>query len=547
MTVPVKLTFDARLAAAVLLVSFMALGLFIRVQGNSQYALNPDETMLSMILREPSPKGSWSSVWRQAHPPLMSVLLHGLMRLSLSELSLRCVSLVPGTLLILASYLLGRSACGGAAGLTMAALAAFGSGPVLLSQLVRPYALLLLFLTTAFWALLEYLRTREGRWLCAYALCAALSLCSHYAAVMPLAAMAAVWAGRAILRGERGGAARAAVAHLPAAAALGALYFLQLSSMDPATLGISYYGKFLPQTVGGYIEKVRDVFAYLFAVDQGGRWLALAAAGAVHLAMSRRRLLLGMIGGPLLIHLALTAAGKYPLGYSRHSAHLFPTLALLIGAAAQGVCDLMGGRLRPPGWALTVCAATGLILSLAIVSGYRASDYLRRLPSTVEFPLTRAREGKLFALLADRARAGDLILTNMMTWHYFTRDSSKAADPLRSSSPIFLPAEEGWIPSFPATPYAWVNAWRGVGCVILGRYDFSGLRLGGLLQDLRKNGLLGEAETVWLVDSGWKRDGIAALLDGSLPYRRVVRREFSEGASGVYSVRTTDIRRLAKP
>jgi predicted membrane-bound mannosyltransferase len=122
----------------------LVIGMFIRIWGLWNYAFSPDEVMLASVAIGDSLHDVWSALRDQTNAPLMYGILYGLIKISPDELMLRCISLLPGAGLILVFFLLGRRISGMASGVTMAYLAAFSCGAIQISQVVRPYSLLVL-------------------------------------------------------------------------------------------------------------------------------------------------------------------------------------------------------------------------------------------------------------------------------------------------------------------------------------------------------------------------------------------------------------------
>ncbi|MCX5898584.1 MAG: glycosyltransferase family 39 protein, partial [Proteobacteria bacterium] len=168
-------------------------GIFIRIWGLWNYAFSPDEVMLSCVAAADSFSALWEGIKVQTNAPLMYVLLHLLIMLSKNEMLLRCISLIPGAGLIFIFYLLGKKVSGTVSGITMAFLCAFGYGAVQISQVVRPYSMLLLFLSGALYFFVSCLEKPEKKYLLRYSFCMILARATHYPAVMTCAAIGSTW------------------------------------------------------------------------------------------------------------------------------------------------------------------------------------------------------------------------------------------------------------------------------------------------------------------------------------------------------------------
>jgi hypothetical protein len=167
-----------RLRAAELLavLALVAAAAWLRLAGLSDWQLSWDDMWHLMDAQQASLLAVLDrNLHDQIHGPLAYVLRYGLLGLSHDPLALRATSLVPGLLLVPVFALLGRELLGRAAGLFLAAVAAFADALVVLSQVLRAYSLLLLLLSLALLALAVYERTRRRGALAAFGLCAALA------------------------------------------------------------------------------------------------------------------------------------------------------------------------------------------------------------------------------------------------------------------------------------------------------------------------------------------------------------------------------------
>lgn len=140
------------------------------------------------------------------HPPGHSALLWGTVRiLGTSETAVRFPSVIAGTLLVPALYVLGRRFYGRATGLIAAGLATVAPFLVWYSQEARMYAFFMLFAVGTAWAQDRVLREggRARDW-AAYALFTAALLWVHYFALLWVLVQQLIFLGAVLLRFKRG-------------------------------------------------------------------------------------------------------------------------------------------------------------------------------------------------------------------------------------------------------------------------------------------------------------------------------------------------------
>ena len=539
-----------RYAVPVLLLWLVVIGLFIRIWGLWNYGFSPDEVMLALVPVGDNLSQVWQSFKDQTNGPFMYGVIYCLMKISYSELVIRCMSLIPGALLIMMFFFLGRTVSGTISGLAMAYMAAFSSGEILVSQLIRPYSLLLFFLTGALWFFFSYFGTREKKYLYGYSLFAAFSLITHYPAVICLAAIVIVWLAHSIIQKKPPGEfANILIYNIPPFIIFGVLYLSQISDwiggskLDrfQSLINQTYYSVLFPQTLSGFIQNTYDLFQYLFLPPYGTWLMVLAGAGVVSLWRSSRRSLVVIIFSTFVINFALAFFKIYPFGESRHSIYLFPMVAVLAGAAVQsGYNCLMNNvipflsktfslKIESLRMQLLFLGITGILVStFAIAFSYRQSDFLRRSEYTArynEFPLKRAVLEKVFEYLTEHMRPNDIILTDIKTSFYFRYDQLP-------NQPHFITLS--W--------YCSKIAWKGFNYFYIHKYSFDEIEVViGTLRGIHQHVDLKNFSKVWLVNIGWGGDEIETLLSKKPEYRFLFHKELSAEAGCIYSVKTEDI------
>lgn len=337
--------------------AIIVLGFGLRASGFTEPWLNPDEGIYYQLAVSRSWSHFFEGVANNAHPPLQYLLLRGLSALSSDFTFLRSPSLLAGTLTIYAMIRLGTEAAGWRTGLLAGAAVALAPGAIVLSQVMRPYALLLLLLTTAAWLGLRTLRTHRPRDLILHTLALGLALCTHYAAYLALPVFAALLLGDAFLADRT---LRERVRRCAAQGVLVSVGFAAYSlHVQPFLLGgplqreaqrgwlapFMHDGAF--DTWLGFIDAQRYLFGAAFEVPA----VLLFLLGLVALLMQRRwapALLGAGVAGAAAIAAALELL---PLGSTRHSVYL-AAFTVPVMAAPPAALWARGWRLWLPAAAL---------------------------------------------------------------------------------------------------------------------------------------------------------------------------------------------------
>jgi hypothetical protein len=218
----------------------------------------------------------------------------------------------------------GRGAAGAVTGLLAAALIAFNGEAIDLSQLIRPYALLLALLSAALYTLLVYMRSPSDRLLAAYGALIAAALLTHYSAVLGVAVLSAL-----VLHERVAGNLSHRIwwgllgTHAAAGLLILGLYLFHLRTLMSSQLATSALDGWLAHwLVSSPGEAWRALVAYQFLmaplhwIGRGALVLLAATAWAATRPEDRRVAVLAGTG--LGIALLLSALEVYPFGGSRH-------------------------------------------------------------------------------------------------------------------------------------------------------------------------------------------------------------------------------------
>lgn len=328
----------------------VAVGLILRVRGLSEYWLNADEGIYYSTLTWPSFEAFWSEVLANAHPPAFYLLLRGLGYLTWDFVWLRGPSVVFGAAAVWIFWRVGRrlggeGVPGVAAGLAGAALVALNPNAVVLSQVIRPYALLVLLLAGGLLALLRYRVRRDDRSLMAYAALLSLAQLTHYSAFLGLAVLSVLLAHDLITGRLQGrAAAKALTAHAVPALVFGVLYLLHVRpALESALMGqalgpggwLSGWLVDSPEAAWNNLVAYQDF--HLSTAFRVRVSIVLLTALVLSATTGARTVAL-LAGSALGIAILVSAAGLYPFGESRHNAWLsvftIPALGWLAGRLA---------------------------------------------------------------------------------------------------------------------------------------------------------------------------------------------------------------------
>jgi hypothetical protein len=355
-------------------VALVLLALVLRLRGISEYWLNPDEGIYYSTLTRDSLGAFWAEIAANAHPPLFYVLLRGMGALTWDFVWLRGAMALFGALAVWALWLVGRELGGRGregvvAGLVAAGLLAVSGEAIVLSQVIRPYAMVLALLALALYHVLRYRRDPSSRRLLLYTACIVTALLTHYSAALAFGALCVV-VGFYRVADEVQPAAwrRLALAQAVPALVFGALYLRHVAStIDSDLMGdaLGPNGWLSPWLVSTPTD-VWNSFAmyqvFHLPPEFRGR-AALLLLTALGFAAARNRLVAVVAGGALAAALSASFLGLYPFGPSRHVSWLIaftvPALAWLVGhlvdrgpraarvgAAVLAVALLAGGPLE---------------------------------------------------------------------------------------------------------------------------------------------------------------------------------------------------------
>lgn len=327
-------------------------GFAIRLMGIGTYWVNADEGIYYSTLTAPSFEAFWTEVLANAHPPAFYLLLRGLGYLTWDFIWLRAPSVLFGAVAIWVFWRVGRRLGGAglpgiATGLATALLLTLNPNAIVLSQVSRPYTLLVLLLSAALLSLLRYQAEGDGRWLIAYAVFLALAELTHYSAALGLAVFSVLIVHDLVTGRLRGRAAiRALSAHAVPALVFGALYLLHLRPALESELMAQALGPggwltgWLVDSPGAAWDNLVAYQDFHLSTTFRVRTVILLLAAVALSAASRDRTVSVLAASALGVGILVSALGLYPFGESRHNAWLTvfttPALGWLAGRLTTG-------------------------------------------------------------------------------------------------------------------------------------------------------------------------------------------------------------------
>jgi len=375
---------DADLLAArygtIAAIGVVGLAVVLRLPDLFVWWVNPDEGIYFGVLTQERLGAFWSEVFATAHPPLYFLILRAMGLIATDVAWLRSLAFVCGCAAVWVFILIGRDVGGTGArgwimGLAAGLLLAASPVAVELSQVIRPYMLLILLLALSLHFLLRYLQRPSLRPVILYTVCASLAVLVHYSAALALGVFAMLVVADGIRRGVgRMEWRRLAVVQVIPGAIFAVLYVVQLRrlmvSTDPEFSVETWLSAYL-------IHTPIDVWLTLVGFHSSivGRAGAVSATfvtliALVAAARNREAEIFLAVGGGLLVATACAALELYPFGAGRHSAWLFPFVIL---GLASGLASVLRGA-RPA--AVVASAIVAGLLLRAPLGAERAAPAL---------------------------------------------------------------------------------------------------------------------------------------------------------------------------
>ncbi|MDH3206494.1 MAG: hypothetical protein OEO79_07775 [Gemmatimonadota bacterium] len=379
------------LAAAI-----VALAFALRAPGLMEWWLNPDEGIYFSVLTHDRFADFWAEALTTAHPPLYFLILRAIGVLTTEVLWFRAVALVSGCAAVYVFVLLGRElggpgSRGWAVGLLTGLLLAVSPRAIILSQVIRPYMLLILLLAGSLLLLLRYLRAPSTPRLVAHVACSITAVLLHYSAAMALGVIGVLVVADGVHRGlQRPEWRRLLAAQTLPLALLATLYVLHLrefsqsaESVDTMACCLSAYLAHSPIDVWYGLVGFHSLVA--------GEWLAVPAAlltliGLGGAAFTRTWTPFLAAGAGFAVALVASFLQQYPFGPTRHSFWLFVFVLPALGWALGTVFTAGRKAALIAGSALVVLVVAAGPLTSVLDSEQRPRDISERVLRNAYMP-----------------------------------------------------------------------------------------------------------------------------------------------------------------
>jgi hypothetical protein len=352
-----------RVALGIIVVAF-ALRLFY-----AHYCyLNPDEAMHFGAARPTSWAGAYEASRRLVHPPLFTLVLHGILFVGRTELLLRLPSLIGGTLALWFTFAWLRRTFGAILALGGLLFMAFSPAAVSASTEVRQYGLLLCFICFSLYAIERTFSDRSIFWAGVQGVCLVAALLTSYTAIIALVSICFYVLLRSLLEGlPRRILFAIVVFDLVLAASFGWLYFghirqphgpFSMNSLD--YLRPAYYLRGMESPLGFVWRMLSLTFVHMASRRLGFATMAASVAGLVAIAKGRTkapRLTAILLISPFVLGLLAGILRVFPFAGTRHQAYLLPFVAAVISASLAWVNDrvaavlLVAAVIGAPLWA----------------------------------------------------------------------------------------------------------------------------------------------------------------------------------------------------
>lgn len=327
----------------------------VQLRHASLIHLNPDEALHYQLAHQTTLYKAYVANNTNAHPPLLVLLLHVLLKFGRAEWFLRLIPISAYCGMIWFAWRWGSLALNREAGFTLAMLLGFSPPIFNLATEIRQYLLVFCFALAALYYFERAVEELSSKWMAISAAMLALAILSDFSAVWFTAGfgvytLLAVWrAGlpRKTQLAWVGGQAGAALLYL-------FLYVTHISKLRGAVISKEAREGWLS---GMYCVQGCDATSFLRAHTTGlfsyvfgspwagliGAMLAMAGVGLLFKRYPKGRPLIAGSAAAFLSCMAAAAGGLYPYGGTRHSLPLF----LWIAACAAAVAGAAGKARLP--------------------------------------------------------------------------------------------------------------------------------------------------------------------------------------------------------
>lgn len=331
-----------------------AAALALRVADSRRCYLNPDEVQHFIAAQSSTWAAAYHSSRALAHPPLLILLLHGVLFFGRAEWILRMPSVIAGTAALLLIFAWLRRAVGEIPAIAGVGFMALSPAAISASTEVRQYGLLLFFVSGAIYATERMLDECSVFWAVVQGSLLLLAFLTDYTALLAIGSLDIYVLIRIILKHVPYRVAlTAGIFQVALAALLVWLYFWQIRFFVGAPL--SYLQPhFYVKGEAPFKFVLRTVYRTFFhVVGFGGRWVTLAAIlsflgglGAIATGRTKgNRFTAILVICPFVVGFVAALFRAFPFDGTRHQAYLLPFIAAGLSASLALVKQRAAGLL----------------------------------------------------------------------------------------------------------------------------------------------------------------------------------------------------------
>ena len=408
--------FEAHLELIAILV--LTAAFLVRLRTAWGTFLNPDEALHFLLANQSTRLLAYKASLTNAHPPLLTFLLHFWRELGTSEFVLRLPSVIAGTAFCWIFFKWLSSILGEVTGFIGVILVSFLPPLIALSAEVRQYALLLFFLAAAAYCLERALAENSAGLMFLSAIFLYLSLLTHYSAILFAAAIGAYSLLRIIARPSDKVTSVWIMGQAGAAGLIAALYVSHISKLkgDYAVgtiqgwLANSFFRPGHDNPLVFTMARTGGVFQYVFGQLAVGDIAYLAFIVGVVLLWRRKRAatktgatshqLATLLILPFVVGAGAAIARIYPYAGTRHS-------AFLIMFAVAGVSLALA-------WSVKENLRWGIALAILVVAVCNAFGKPHR-PYIVREDQSRMQMARATVFIRSQIPQADLIFVDYQT------------------------------------------------------------------------------------------------------------------------------------
>lgn len=421
---------NKQILTALTLIVFLATGLFIRLGGISEWVYSPDNVLHISYAQAPDLRAVFNRViYYDNHPPGFFFLLHWMLEVSDNQYFLRSLSYIPGLILVIIAYFIGKKFSGRATGLTMAFAVSFNYDLVFLSETMRQYMMLLCLECLALLEMLKYDESRKTTQLYNYGILCLLALNVNYTIVIFALGAGSLWFLKLLMQKNYRHLTHWVFIHTCLAGFFAMMYIFKTSTetMDPdlkeavskwlkggfPDIGdIQAWGFNLFKIIGFEPLSFRN-YPYQYWVFAPFITLVIWLIFTRKVLASRQYTMLILLLILIAINIGLSIAKIYPFTDDRHCIYLLPFCLLPISYFFVYLGSKAGSLLIRLGASETIAQYSGYIILMVfsglVVFAYFNNQFFR--VGNNDFLITQENYIQSIQYLNANTRPGDNVVT----------------------------------------------------------------------------------------------------------------------------------------